>query len=327
MVRIFRFFFAASVLTAVIASAPAFAQSATASVFPPPPPLVSPAAGTIDLHVHSAPDVFGRNMNDIDVAKVAKARGQRGLLLKNHVSETASRAALLMESVPGVEVWGGIVLNRAVGGINADAVEWLHRMSGGRGKVVWLPTFDAEYHMKTFVGKDASGLRVAVNGNVTPEMEAVLKVMGRENLSLATGHVSAPEVMAVVRRARELGVKNILVTHALAEVPGLTLDQVKEVTGMGAFIEYVFLNDLMGPQAHMAWMRHWRRVSVPDLAKVVKEVGADYIIASSDLGQTGNPIHSDGMEAIVRGLLTAGISQGDVDKITKRNPARFLGAK
>ena len=307
------------------ASAPAFAQSATASVFPPPPPLVSPAAGTIDLHVHSAPDVFGRNMSDIDVAKLAKARGMRGLLLKNHISETAGRAALLMEAVPGVEAWGGIVLNRAVGGINPDAVEWMYRMSGGRGKVVWLPTFDSDHHMKTFVGKEASGLRVAADGKVTPQMEAVLKVMARENLSLATGHVAPAEVMAVVKRARELGVKSVLITHALAEVPGLTLAQVKEVTGMGAFIEYVYLNDLMGPQAHQAWMRHWRRVSIPDLAKVVKEIGADHIIVSSDLGQLGNPVHPDGMETTVRGLLAAGISQADVDKMAKRNPARFLG--
>ncbi|MFN7087908.1 MAG: DUF6282 family protein [Burkholderiales bacterium] len=327
MFRLRSMFAGAAVCAAFAIPAPVLAQSATASVFPPPPPLVSPAAGAIDIHVHSAPDVFGRNMSDLDVARLAKARGMRGLLLKNHVTETAARAALLMEAVPGLEVWGGIALNRAVGGVNADAVEWMYRMSGGRGKVVWLPTFDADHHMKSFVGKDASGLRVAIDGKVTPETEAVLKVMARENLSLATGHVSAAEVMVVVKRAKELGVKNIVVTHALAEVPGLTLEQVKEVTAMGAMIEYVYLNELMGPQAQQAWMRHWRRVSIPDLAKVVKEIGADHIIVSSDLGQSGNPVHPDGIEATVRGLRAAGIAQAEVDKLVKHNPARWLGAK
>src|SRR5688500_9614770 len=117
--------------------------------FPPPPPKVSPAAGVIDMHVHSHPDVFGRNMDDIDVAQLAKARGMRGILLKNHSSETASRAALVMKVVPGIEVFGGIVLNKAVGGINPDAVEWMHRTYGGRGKVVWLPTFESDKHVKT----------------------------------------------------------------------------------------------------------------------------------------------------------------------------------
>ena len=104
------------------------------AAFPPPPPKVSPAAGVVDLHVHSHPDVFGRNMDDIDVANLAKSRGMRGIVLKNHISETASRAALVMKVVPGIEVFGGIVLNKAVGGINPDAVEWMHRVYGKIGR-------------------------------------------------------------------------------------------------------------------------------------------------------------------------------------------------
>src|SRR5436305_4298249 len=149
----------------------AFAQAA----FPPPPPKVSPAAGVIDMHVHSHPDVFGRNMDDIDVAQLAKARGMRGIVLKNHISETASRAALVMKVVPGIEVFGGIVLNNAVGGINPSAVEWMHRMYGGRGKVVWLPTFESDKHVKTLVSKDAKGIEVAPGGKVTPHMDEILK--------------------------------------------------------------------------------------------------------------------------------------------------------
>src|SRR5712691_10259811 len=192
---------------ALLAGAFAFAATeafAQAAAFPPPPPKVSPAVGVIDMHVHSHPGVFGRNMDDIDVAQLAKARGMRGIVLKNHVSETASRAALVMKVVPGIEVFGGIVLNKAVGGINPDAVEWMHRVYGSRGKVVWLPTFESDKHVKTFGNKDAKGLVVAPNGQVTPEMEAILKIIARENLLLATGHVHPEEVVAVVKRAREL---------------------------------------------------------------------------------------------------------------------------
>ena len=91
--------------------------------FPPAPPLVSPAQGTIDFHVHSDPDVFGRSMDDIDVAVLAKRKGMRALVLKNHVTMTADRAMLVMKTVPGIEIFGGIVLNNAVGGINPAAVE------------------------------------------------------------------------------------------------------------------------------------------------------------------------------------------------------------
>ena len=139
--------------SALLACNDALAQAG----FPPPPPKVSPAAGVIDFHVHSHPDVFGRNMDDIDIAQLAKARGMRGIVLKNHVSETASRAALVTKVVPGVEVFGGIVLNKAVGGVNPDAVEWMHRVYGGRGKVVWLPTFESDKHVKTLSKPDAVG--------------------------------------------------------------------------------------------------------------------------------------------------------------------------
>src|SRR4029453_15619575 len=111
-----------------------FGDARAQAAFPPPPPKVSPAAGGIDMHVHSHPDVFGRNMDDIDVAQLAKARGMRGIVLKNHISKTASRAAPVIKVVPGIEVFGGTVLNSAVGGINPAAVESMHRFYGSRGK-------------------------------------------------------------------------------------------------------------------------------------------------------------------------------------------------
>ncbi len=108
------------------------AAAAQERVYPPPPPLQSPIAGAIDLHVHSGPDVFGRGFLDVEVARAAKRAGMRGLVLKNHVTSTADRAYLVMQQVPGLEVFGGIVLNGAVGGINPQAVEWMHRMEGVR---------------------------------------------------------------------------------------------------------------------------------------------------------------------------------------------------
>ena len=304
-----------------VTSSPAFAQAA----FPPPPPKVSPAAGVIDMHVHSHPDVFGRNLDDIDIAQLAKARGMRGILLKNHVSETASRAALVMKVVPGVEVFGGIVLNRAVGGVNPDAVEWMHRVYGGRGRVVWLPTFESDKHVKTFSKPDAVGLTVAPNGKVSPEMEAVLKIIARENLLLATGHVHPEEVIAVTRRARELGVKNILVTHALTNVPGLTMAQAKQVADMGAVIEVCFLQFMAGPNAPLPFLTHWTQIGAKHVAQAVKEIGAKSLVISSDLGQTGNMVHPDGIEAAIGAMKQQGISDADIDIMMRKNPARLLG--
>ena len=47
----------------------------------------------------------------------------RALVLKNHYESTASLAYLVRKEVPGIEIYGGIALNRTVGGVNPAAVE------------------------------------------------------------------------------------------------------------------------------------------------------------------------------------------------------------
>ena len=98
--------------------------------------------GAIDIHCHSAPDVVARSVNDMQLAELARAAGLRGVVIKNHYTPTAGRAQLAMLAVPGIEIFGGIALNRAVGGLNAEAVLRLAETDGHRGRIVWLPTFE-----------------------------------------------------------------------------------------------------------------------------------------------------------------------------------------
>ena len=90
-----------------------------------------------------------------------------------------------------------------------------------------------------------------------------------------------------VRRGRDLGVKNMIVTHGLTTVPGLSMAQAKEVTGMGAVIEVCYLQFLAGPNAPMAFLTHWQQVGAKQVAQAVKELGAKSLVISSDLGQAG----------------------------------------
>jgi microsomal dipeptidase-like Zn-dependent dipeptidase len=284
----------------------------------------NPIEGAIDFHVHSAPDAFARNISDIDVAEFAARKGMRAIVLKNHITMTADRAALVAEVVPAIEVFGGVVLNHAVGGLNPAAVEVMATMSGGRGKVVWLPTRDAAHDIVTF-DKPGEGIRVAENGAVTPEAMAVLEKVKEHDLVLQTGHVSPDEALTVIRKAKEMGIDKVAVTHAMAKVPGLSIDQMKQAAADGAYLELDFLNHLMGPNAHLEWMHEWDQVSIADMANAIKEVGADHFILATDLGQSGNPIHPDGYEMLVRGLEDAGIPRADIEKMMKDNPARLLG--
>ncbi len=314
----------AAMAVAGLAASPA-AAAGKASAFPPPPPKVSPIQGAIDFHVHSAPDVFGRSVNDLEVARAARRAGMRALVLKNHITITADRAALASDEVPGIEVFGGIVLNNAVGGINPEAVEWMHRIEGGRGKVVWFPTFQSDNHQKTFA--KSSGIKLMKDGKLKPKVIEVLKIIARENLVLHTGHATPAVTLALLKKAKELGVKNMAVTHAMATVPGLSLDQMKQAAGLGAKLELVYLNVLMGPNAHLGWMKHWKHISPKAMAAAIKAVGAEHFILSTDMGQRGNPIHPDGYMKLVGGLKKAGVSQSDIYLMMRTNPAGLLGLK
>jgi len=222
-------------------------------------------------------------------------------------------------------VFGGIVLNNAVGGVNPNAVEWMHRVYGGRGKVVWLPTFESDKHVKTFGKPDAKGLTVAPNGQVSPAMEEILKIIARENLVLATGHVHPEEILAVVKKGKELGVRNMIITHALTNVPGLTMAQAKEVTSNGAMIEICFLQFQAGPNAPLAFLTHWTQINARHVAQAVKEFGAGSVVVSTDLGQSANITHPDGIEVAIAAMKKEGISDGDIDTMMRKNPAKLLG--
>ncbi len=173
--------------------------------------------------------------------------------------------------------------------------------------------------------KNKSGLVVAPGGVVTAPMEEILKIIARENLILATGHVHAEEVVAVVKRAKELGVKNILITHGLTNIPGLSMEQAKQVTAMGAMIEICYLQFMTGPTAQYQWMTHWDRVDAKAVAEAVKQLGADSIVLSTDLGQQGMMTPPDGIENQYAAVKAAGVSQADIDKMMKTNPAKLLG--
>ena len=57
----------------------------------------------------------------------------------------------------------------------------------------------------------------------------------------------------------------------------------------------------------------------------MREVGVEYFIISSDLGQYLNPVHTDGMTVFILGLRNEGLSEGDIDIMCRRNPAALSG--
>ena len=169
-------------------------------------PAARSLAGVVDLHCHTGPDVVPRAATDFELVRRARAEGMRALVLKNHYTMTADRAQLAMLEVGGIEVFGGIVLNRSVGGINAEAVRRMTQMAGQRGKIVWLPTVDAESQVR-FARESRPFIAVVDNGKPVPELAEVFQLIAQHDLVLATGHSGGEESIILIASARQAGVR------------------------------------------------------------------------------------------------------------------------
>ena len=128
--------------------------------------------GAIDFHVHQGPDSVDRAIDADDLARLAKKMGMRGMVMKNHWEDTAALVYMVRKEVPGIELFGGITQDLAVGGINLEAVKHMAAMEGGWGRVIWLPTFDAENAVKAANGAGPF-VRVSENGHLRAGRVAV----------------------------------------------------------------------------------------------------------------------------------------------------------
>jgi predicted metal-dependent phosphotriesterase family hydrolase len=95
----------------------------------------------------------------------------------------------------------------------------------------------------------------------------------------------------------------------------MSVAQMKEAAAAGAYVEFVY-NALLGAKPEFTFAEY---------AKAIHEVGAEHCILASDLGQAANPIHTDGLVEFFAGLKRAGVTQAEIDRMSKTNPARALG--
>src|SRR5262245_18898385 len=267
--------------------------------------------GAIDMHAHAAPDGTPRKLDALELARMAKAAGMRAIVIKNHYEPTASLAFVVRKVVPGIEVFGGISLDLTVGGVNPAAVEWMTKVEGGYGKVVWLPTFDSEAQVK-LNGDNRPFAPVVRDGKILPEVLAVIDIAAKHDLVLEMGHSSPQESLLIIPEAKRRGVQHVVVTHAMSSPGGsMTLAEMREGAKQGALLELVY-----SPATDEQLTKE---------AEAIKAIGAASFVLSSDLGQPPNPLHTDGLFALYKGLMAHGVSAADIDVMARRNPARLLG--
>jgi hypothetical protein len=280
--------------------------------------------GAIDLHIHSAPDVYPRIQNDVELALQAKESGMRAIVIKNHFFPTGARAQVATE-IAGFPVFGGIALNLPVGGLNVHAVDFALKMGA---KIVWLPTLHARKfiqnkdHVKNLAGElgdTVEGIYLFEEDDRTlkPELLKIFRLIATKDAILATGHVTLKEARAAVKAAAESGVKKIVVTHPLASFVNYSLEDMKAILNLGAtYLEHVY-NDTT------------RQVSQPiersSIFQAIQGLGAKHCLMSTDAGQWLNPVPLQQMGIYIKDMLDLGTSPDDIRQMVQVNPAAALG--
>lgn len=268
--------------------------------------------GAIEMHVHGSPDILPRKMSDLGVARVYKTAGLKGVLLKCHITATTSIAAIVGEAIGDFHVFGGLALNKMVGGLNPTAVETELRLGA---KEIWMPTISAVNHIKLFKGNLAAAVPLTdESGAIRPELYEILDLIAQKDAILGTGHLTSEECEKVVALAQTRGVKRIIITHPEFECPNMSVEVQKKLARQGVLFERCFYAS-NSPQKLLPKI----------MAQQIKEVGADVSIMATDFGQDFNEEPLVGFRRYIRTMLDFGISPEEIEKMVKYNPAQIMG--
>jgi len=268
------------------------------------------------------------SVDAVDIAKLRFARDQgiRGVVLKNHYGTTDLLAYIVRKEVPGIDVFGGVTLNLNAGGINLSQVEYMATQMRGRpGRVVWMPTHDAENAVRRSKHPDAPFVRVAQNGELLPEVKQLVGLIAKYDLTLATGHLSPEEGLMVLREARRQGVQHLLVTHPMDAGVFMNGAQMQEATKLGALLEFDFRNILTG--------KIQRPLGLSPIAggrvEMIRKLGPQNVVIDEFWSKSNQEPREYGgpeeLAAWVKAMNAQGFSNRDLDMMCKENPAKLLG--
>jgi hypothetical protein len=276
--------------------------------------------GSIDLHVHPAPSLFPRRIDEVEAARAADEVGMRAIVVKSHHHSTAPDALMLRKYALQnlkTEMFGAVVLNSYAGGLNPYIVDMTLRYGG---RIVWFPTLSTAAHIKHATEHFPSQQQGAIpevpiqlldpHGELVSKAREVLRLVADSDVAVSPGHASAEEALVILRGAREAGVHRMIVNH-----PDLIIEateaQVLEFCRLGAYIE------------HSLGMYIQAR-PLERLIRWIEVVGPEKTVLGSDLGQKNMVLPLEAYRTIIGRLLDSGVRESDVEWMIKKNPSWLL---
>jgi hypothetical protein len=279
--------------------------------------------GAIDMHVHAFPDPeIDTGWDQINVARRATEAGMGGVVFKAHTFPTAMTAPLVQQAVdeyarqigrPAAQVYGGIVLNNYVGGLNPASVEMTIKLGG---KVVWLPSHHS-WHHRQVMGKPGGIRLLDDHGEPVPALREIFAMIAEHDLILDPCHAGTRERFVVIEEAKKAGVKRFIITHPDWNVTKATIEQQAEMGRMGAYIGlfmYGAVPNFNNPNCDPM-----------EMIEIIKQVTPQRTVVATDLGTAVNVHPVEGMRLFIRILLACNVSKPDIRQMICGNPRWLLG--
>lgn len=276
--------------------------------------------GSIDMHLHIGPDEMPTRVDALEAAEQAADAEMKAIVLKNHSYPTTPVAAIAQELFPEIKVFGSVCLDYEIGGLNVGALE---RQAHFGAKVVWMPTFSSTNSRAKMreLGLKLEGDGFSVleeDGKLVPEIGPILEIVKQYDMVLASGHMSPEEIFAVVEEAKNKRIDKIVITHPsdgefMEKI--LSIEELRQLAGMGALIEQTMVTLLPTEFCH----------DPEERVEMIKTIGIEHCIMSTDLGQYWNLPPAEGMRFFMAILLRKGLNEKDIEIMAKENPLRLLG--
>jgi len=280
--------------------------------------------GAIDLHMHTGPSRLPYRIDFLEAARDAETAGMRAIVYKPFYFTTMDRAYAAEKTVSRLKVFGGIVLDFGMGGLNPTVVK--NAIDEG-AKFVWMPLFDSNHTIQNLskskvyhnMVSSTKGIEILNSGGeLLQEVREILEIVAQKpHVILETSHLSPKESIILVSEAKRIGVKNVLVTHPLFPVIGATQEEIRELVSLGAIINHCIAYSYPNPTRES--------LNPKIIADSIKDVGPEHCVLSSDSGNIHGPAPVEAMRAFCEMMKTAGLSKEEIEIMIKKNPADILG--
>jgi len=277
--------------------------------------------GMYDLHIHPAPSIQRRRVTALEAVRLASEEKMAGVLFLDHTYNTTMVADTINEMRLGTRAFGSIILNEAVGGLSPSVVEIALALGT---KQIQMPTYSSKGHHDAY-GDDQKIFpykkRVKPfhilddKGHLIHEVEDILELARHGDCFLGSGHLTALEVDALVRRAKEVGCR-VVANSVSTDMPGYPLDIQKEWASDLVFMEHDYMAVTDVPH---------KTTPIAVVVEQIHVVGAERCVLGTDAGNVKLPDNVASMKDFVNSLLKAGVTDKEIDVMTRRNPWIILG--